>query len=103
MPAATSKRPVKYRNHWPKPTLSNSSIIAGTPANLEPPAAIKAKATKTERLQRVMRRPLPEEAGSAFVVITRLSFRVFYQLYWCQYSRRQCYDSERWGREARKC
>src|ERR1700676_4430139 len=60
MAAVTSRRPVKYRNHCPKPTLSNISTIAGTPASLEPPAAMKASAVRTERVQRMMRRTLPE-------------------------------------------
>src|SRR5713101_1517707 len=71
MPAATSRRPVKYRNHWPRPTFANSSTIIAAPANLAPPAPIKTRATRPERIQRVMRRPLPEAAGSAFVVIIR--------------------------------
>src|SRR6267378_3445636 len=69
MPAATSRRPVKYRNHWPRPTLANSSTMTPAPANLAPPAPVKARATRPERIQRVTRRPLSEAAGSAFVVV----------------------------------
>src|SRR5438876_10108672 len=71
MPPATSRRPVKYRNHWPRPTLSNSSTIAAVPANLPVPTNTNARATNPERVHRVMSRPLPETAGSVFVVIIR--------------------------------
>src|ERR1700676_2250775 len=74
MAAATSRRPVKYRNHCPRPTLSNISTIAAAPASLALPAAKKATATRPERVQRVIRRPLPEAAGSVFVVIIRFPF-----------------------------
>src|SRR5260370_40431360 len=75
MAAVTSRRPVKYRNHCPKPTLSNISTIAGTPASLEPPAAMQASAVRTERVQRMMRRPLPEAAGSSFDIVIRILLR----------------------------
>src|SRR6267142_3842936 len=72
MPAATSRRPVKYRNHWPRPILANSSTITAAPANLAPPTPIKSRAAKPERIQRVVSWPLSEAAGSALVVIIRL-------------------------------
>src|SRR5713101_9898895 len=65
------QKTVKYRNHWPRPTLSNNSTITAVPANFPPPAPIKARATRPERVHRVMRRPLPAAAGSAFVVIIK--------------------------------
>src|SRR5258708_7131872 len=69
MPPATSRRPVKYRNHWPTPTLSNNSTIAAVPASLPPPTNTNARATSPETVHRVMSRPLSEAAGSVFVVI----------------------------------
>src|SRR6266853_666444 len=71
MPPATSRRPVRYRNHWPRPTLSNNSTIWAVPANFPPPTNANARATSPERVHRVMSRPLPEAAGSVFVVIIR--------------------------------
>src|SRR6266853_3767210 len=71
MPPATSRRPVRYRNHWPRPTLSNNSTIGAVPANLPPPRNANARATSSERVHTVMSRPLPEAAGSVFVVIIR--------------------------------
>src|SRR5258705_11132773 len=71
MPAATSRRPVKYRNHWPRPSLANRSNIAAAPASLAPPAPMKTRATRPERTQSVMRRPLLEVAGSECVMVMR--------------------------------
>src|ERR1700688_1558446 len=79
MPAVNSTRPVKYRNHCPTPTLSNISTIAGAPASLEPPATMKASAVTTERVQRVMRRPLPEAAGSWLDIVIRMFLRKCYR------------------------
>ena len=45
------------------------AAMYGAPANLALPTPIKTKATRPERIERVMRRLLPEAAGSAFVVI----------------------------------
>src|SRR6266481_952461 len=80
MPPPTSSKPVRYRNHWPIPTLSNNSIIAAVPANLPPPTNTNARATSPERVHRVMSRPLPEAAGSVFVVIIG-SFHTRTQIY----------------------
>src|SRR5207247_7916709 len=63
--------PVRYRSHWPRPTLSNNSTIWAVPANLPLPTNTNAWATNPERVHRVMSRPLPEVAGSVFVVILR--------------------------------
>src|SRR5258705_1724570 len=71
MPAATSRRPVTYRNHWPRPTLANRSTMTAAPANLAPPAPIKVRATRPESVQSAMRRPVPEAAGRPSVVVIR--------------------------------
>src|SRR4051794_37203482 len=45
---------------------------SGTPASSAPSAAMKASAVITERVQRVMRRPLPEAAGTSFDSVIRI-------------------------------
>src|SRR3954462_5985465 len=72
MPAVNSRKPVTYRSHCPTPTLSKCWTIEGTPASLAPPVAMNTSAVMTERIRRMIRRPLPAAAGRSLAVVIRL-------------------------------
>ena len=61
MAEPSSMAPVTYRNHWPKPSLSNISTIIGWPDSLPKPAPRKAKATSTWSIQSPRFLVLPAE------------------------------------------
>src|SRR5207253_5365332 len=66
----TSRPPVKYRNHWPRPILSNIETIGSAPANFNPPAKRNAEAARICKIHKTMFKPLVGRVTSSKATLT---------------------------------